>query len=406
MTMRTGRKNFGFMAHRRHFWLLSVVFAAIGIIANILMGVRMDLRFTGGTMLRYSYPESGIVSESEVVSPAVPPVLSGSEVVNTPAEPAERPSFVSGADTVSGGSLPQQTVSGSGISAGDVPAEDIPEEEILPPELAGIVPDYSTDVQPGEAARIISLVLGETVTVQISTDAGAPSGGENKRLIVTFEPDHEISSETDRLIRTVMGEKYPNVTLTLRETTVVDAAAGGEFLGRSIAAVLLAVLFMLLYVGLRFRRIGGWTAAVSAIIAIVHDCLAAYFAFVIFRFPISDRFIAVVLAIIGLSLNSTIVVFDRVRENRERLGKDMPVAELADRSINESMSRTISTDLCVFIAVAVLAAVSAAGGLDAMLSFAVPMLFGVVSGCYSSLCIAGTVWVTWQEALKRRASAK
>ena len=167
-------------------------------------------------------------------------------------------------------------------------------------------------------------------------------------------------------------------------------------------AIILASLFMVIYVAFRFKKIGGWTAGASGIIAIIHDCLVVYFTFVIFRYPIDDNFIAVVLAIIGYSLNSTIVIFDRIRENRRLLGPKVPVAELANVSMNETLGRTINTNLCVFASVAVVAIVSVIFKLDSIRSFAVPMMFGTVSGCYSSLCISNSVWVTWQEYLQKK----
>jgi len=414
--MRTAKKSYHFMANRRYFWLASVVIIALGLIAVILMDVRMDIGFTGGTMLRYSYPESGIVLQEDIPAAAQPSEVSGSEVQNTQPAPAEDAVILSGSDN---------TVSGTDSVAGEEPivpgtqaeanksdglpesgSETVSDGDPVQEVIEGIQPDYSTYVIPEEAGRLISDALGEHVTVQISTDAAAPSGGENKRLTVTFEAGHKMDGDTDRIIRQVMEEKYPNVSLTLRQTSAVDPSVGVEFIGKCVVAVLLAVLFMVLYVGLRYRSIGGWTAAISAIIAVIHDCLVAYFAFVLFQFPISDRFIAVLLAIIGLSLNSTIVIFDRVRENRRLQGSSVPLAEIADRSINESMGRTVCTDLCVFIAVAVLAVSAAFAGITSVLSFAVPMMFGVVSGCYSSLCIGSTLWVTWQQTLEKRRTVK
>ncbi|MBE6759026.1 MAG: hypothetical protein E7554_02930 [Ruminococcaceae bacterium] len=409
MTVRA-KSSFSFMAHRKNFWLLSVVIVSLGLIANILMGVRPDVRVTGGTVLRYSFPESGIVSAADVPVSVVPAVVSDTEVQNIPSVPAQVPVIISGAD-VSGSDLQEppvsegdtsQEVSGSQISDSDavsgsdtVSASDIP-------GLENIEPDYSTAVVPAEAERLIMDVLGEHAVVQLSTDPAAPSGGENRRLTVTFDRYLDTGEESDRVFREAMSRKYPNVTLTLRETSSVDPVVGSEFVGRCVVTISLAVLFMVLYIGVRYRSIGGWTAALSAIVAILHDCLVTYFSFVLFRFPINDNFIAVVLAVIGLSLNSTIVIFDRVRENRTLLGDCMPLAKLADRSINESIGRTVSTDLCVFIAVAVLAVTAAISGLTAVLSFAVPLMFGVACGCYSSLCIACTVWVSWQELLERR----
>ncbi len=414
--MRIEKKSYSFMSNRRYFWLASVVIIALGLIAVILMDVRMDISFTGGTMLRYSYPESGIVLQEDIPAAAEPSEVSGSEVQNIQPAPAEDAVILSGTDnTAPDTDAPVQEehiVSGSQVSSGDAhitsdsDGNTVSAGDEFSEIIEDIQPDYSTQVMPEEAGRLISEALGEHVTVQISTDAAAPSGGENKRLTVTFEAGHIMDRDTDSIIRQVMEEKYPNVSLTLRQTSAVDPSVGMEFVGKCVVAVLLAVLFMVLYVGLRYRSIGGWTAAVSAIIAVIHDCLVAYFAFVLFRFPISDRFIAVLLAIIGHSLNSTIVIFDRVRENRRLQGSSVPLTELADRSINESMGRTVCTDLCVFIAVAVLAAAAGIAGITSVLSFAVPMMFGVVSGCYSSLCISSTLWVTWQEALEKRRAAK
>jgi len=412
------RKYYAVMANRKMLWLVSVVIIAMGLIFNIILGVNADIRFTGGAMLRYSYPESGIVSAADVPAATVPVEVSDGDIDNTEPEPADTPVIISDSqvteESVSDADVTQEVigsdtaqpvvsdgqVSDSEISAGDVTSEsDFPQTDAAPPTIQ---PDYSTNVDPAEAGRIISDALGEEVTVQISTDAVSPTGGENKRLIVTFNQDQHVDRDTDRMIRQAMEAKYPNVALTLRESNLVDPSVGGEFLSKCILAVSLAALVVIIYMGLRYRGIGGWSAGVCAFAAILHDCLVAYFAFVIFGFSIDDQFIAVVLALLGHSLNATIVVFDRIRENRRMLGEEIPIAEVAERSVNESMGRTIGTDLCVFIAMAVLAVVSAAYGITALLSFALPMMFGVASGCYSSLCISCTLWVTWRERLERR----
>ena len=242
MTVRA-KSSFSFMAHRKNFWLLSVVIVSLGLIANILMGVRPDVRVTGGTVLRYSFPESGIVSAVDVPVSVVPAVVSDTEVQNTPSIPAQVPVIISGAD-VSGSDLQDppvseedtsQEVSGSQISDSDaVSATDIP-------GLEDIEPDYSTAVVPAEAERLIMDVLGERAVVQLSTDPAAPSGGENRRLTVTFDRYLDTGEESDRVFREAMSRKYPNVTLTLRETSSVDPVVGGEFVGRCVVTISLAV---------------------------------------------------------------------------------------------------------------------------------------------------------------------
>ncbi len=400
------RKYYEIMANRKSLWLVSVVVIAVGLIFNIILGTHTDISFTGGAMLRYSYPESGLASGSDVEIVPAATELSGTDVQNTEPTPAETPVIISGGDAPaqqsSGSDLPseedapqnEETVSDSQPGAGVVSDGDQASGTDVP-EIA-VQPDYSTDVQPDEAVRVISAALGEEVSVTVSTDAQSPTGGENKRLTVILESG-SLGQDADELIRGAMKEKYPNVMLTLRESNQVNPSAGKEFKARCALAVTLSALFIMVYMGLRYRGIGGWTAGISALIAILHDCLVAYFTFVVFGFAVDNSFIAVVLALIGLSINSTIVVFDRIRENRGRFSGSLAVAHIANKSINETMGRTISTDLCVFIAMAVLAAVSAVYGIGTLLSFALPMMTGIAAGCYSSLCLSGTIWVTLQE---------
>lgn len=411
--MGKNRKFYAIMANRKMLWLASVVVISIGLIFNIILGVRVDIQFTGGTMLRYSYPESGMTTEENVSASTEPMVSSDSDVQHIEPKPAEAPVIISDSDlsegVVSSSDNAQEAPSG-GSGAGVVSGSTVTGSDatVTPGDVSGIViqPDYSTNVDPKVAGRILTEALGEEVSIQISTNADSPTGGENKRLTVTLSEGQEMGLDADAVIRQIMEEQYPNVMLTLRESNSVDPTVGSAFMYKCTVAVILSVLAMLLYMGLRYRSIGGWSAGVSALIAVAHDCLAAYFAFVVFGFTIDDHFIAVILAIIGLSLNSTIVIFDRIRENRRLLGEDVTVAEAADRSVNETMGRTVCTDLCVFIAMAVLAVVSAVYGLDAMLSFAVPMMVGIIAGCYSSLCISSTIWATWQEQMAARRAVR
>lgn len=385
------KSNFNFMANRKTFWLISISVFAIGIIFNVIFGTEMDISFTGGAVLKFSYSDS-VVSDSDVSS--------DTDAVVTPSE------------TPSGSSA---QVLGAPVSGSDTSASDASPSDASPSDASGavdidkidITPDYSRNIDIPEAERIISLALGENINVSLNTRISiSENDTDNKNLVVTLAENKALDQNAPTIIRNVMLRKYPNITLTLKESNSVDPIMGKEFFWKCIVAVFLAALFMIAYVGFRFRKIGGWTAGASSIIAILHDALIVYFVFVIFRFPLDDNFIAVVLAIIGYSLNSTIVIFDRIRENRKLLGPKTPVAELANVSMNETLGRTINTNLCVFAAVAIVAIVSVIFGLDSIISFAVPMMFGTVSGCYSSLCISNSIWVTWQESIQKKRAMK
>ena len=159
---------------------------------------------------------------------------------------------------------------------------------------------------------------------------------------------------------------------------------------------------MIIYVALRFKKIGGMSAGVTAIIAIIHDCLIVYFTFVILGFSIDDNFIAVLLTIIGYSINSTIIIYDRIRENRGIMGSKATYAELANRSLNETLGRTINTNLTLVAAVLTIVVVAYIYDIRSIITFAVPMMAGVIAGAYSSMFISNSLWVTWREYRDRK----
>ena len=145
------------------------------------------------------------------------------------------------------------------------------------------------------------------------------------------------------------------------------------------------------------RAFGGLSAGVTALIALVHDVLLVYFAFVIFGFSINDIFIAVILTILGYSLNDTIVIYDRIRENRKLSPTKSPDAlpAIVNKSLNQTMTRSILTSLTTFMALLVIYIVAAVYGISSVQSFALPMMVGTIVGCYSSLCIAAPLYTMW-----------
>ena len=116
----------------------------------------------------------------------------------------------------------------------------------------------------------------------------------------------------------------------------------------------------------------------------------------IFNIPIGDSFIAVALTILGYSINDTIVIYDRIRENR-RLDAKMPIDELINKSISQSFTRSLNTNLAVFVSVMTVFIFAFGYGLDSIRTFALPMSIGTISGCYSTVCIAGPLLAMWEK---------
>lgn len=218
---------------------------------------------------------------------------------------------------------------------------------------------------------------------------------------IQFSGNESISSDVLSGITDTLTEKFPDNNFTYQETSSVEAAMGVKFLLKCLTAVAIASVLMVIYVTIRFKRIGGLSAGVMALVALFHDVAMIYFMYVIFRMPIDSSFIAVVLMIIGYSLNDTIVIYDRVREERRLAGPRADIADVFNHSASAVMGRTIATSVTTLVAIGTVYVVAAIFNLTSVQAFALPMMIGIVSGCYSSLCIAGPLWVLWNKRGKK-----
>ena len=170
--------------------------------------------------------------------------------------------------------------------------------------------------------------------------------------------------------------------------------------------MVLASAFLVVYIGFRFRKIGGVSAGLFSVLALFNDLMVSYFAFVVLRIPLNDNFVAVLLTILGYSLNDTIVIYDRIRENRQKMGKDASIGEIVNLSINQSFNRTLNTSICTAIALATVAVLGVAFGMDSIVSLVIPMLIGVLSGFYTSVCLCAPLWTAWIERKNPKKKAK
>jgi preprotein translocase SecF subunit len=244
---------------------------------------------------------------------------------------------------------------------------------------------------------------GHTVSFTVTQDILNNTEDQQAYAIkIQFSGNESVSPEEQADITTALSEAFPDNSFTYQETSSVEAAMGLKFLFKCLVAVAIASVLMVLYVTIRFKRIGGLSAGVFALVALFHDVAMIYFMYVIFRMPIDSNFIAVVLMIIGYSLNDTIVIYDRVREERRIAGPKADIADVFNHSASVVMPRTIATSVTTLVAIGTVYAVATVFNLSSVQAFALPMMIGVVSGCYSSLCIAGPLWVAW----KKRKGAK
>ena len=274
----------------------------------------------------------------------------------------------------------------------------------------GAIVKYSDTgaIDTDAVADVSEEVSGDSVDVRIYENVQNDGEAAVNHVSISFVGNQSISLENQKKIQESLSAKYPDAGFELVESSSVNPTMGQQFFAKCLIAVAVTFLLLIIYVALRFKKIGGASAGVMAIIALLHDVSIIYFVFVIFRLPINDSFIAVVLTILGYSLNNTIVVYDRVRENRKLMGPKASVEELVDASINQTLTRSINTSLCTFVAIAAVYVVGVIYGLESVSLFALPMMIGVAVGCYSSVCLAGPLYVMWQnhKSKKRQAAAE
>ena len=226
--------------------------------------------------------------------------------------------------------------------------------------------------------------------------------GENvatgeQTLKISLPGTETVTTDEVQTLLDSLNEQYPENAFAQLSLSNVSAAMGTKFLQKSLVAVIFALAVILLYIALRFKNIGGLTGGMMAVLALLNDLMVVFGTFVLLRTPLDGNFIAAMLTILGYSINDTVVVYDRIRENRALMGKKASFEELVNRSVNQSARRTLITTITTVMALGVLCIVAKLYGLDSIFTFAFPLMMGMISGVYTSLCVSTSAWMLWSE---------
>lgn len=260
--------------------------------------------------------------------------------------------------------------------------------------------DYTGDINVDKVSDLANEILDRPVTTQLTSDL---SSGKN-RIVINIAGNSGVDAKDQSEFDNALKEHFPKANLKLSDSTMVEAYYGKKFLRNGITAILLSSILVMLYVWIRFSRMGGLSAGVMALVALLHDVLVVFFTCVIFNIPIGDSFVAVTLSIIGYSVNDTIVIYDRIRENTQ-LHPGTSVETITNLSISQSITRSVNTNIAVLLSVGLIYILAVANSIDSIQSFALPMAIGSISGCYSTICIAGPLWVMWKKHKEKAALA-
>ena len=225
-----------------------------------------------------------------------------------------------------------------------------------------------TDEDKQKAEDTAKSVIGSGKSVEISV-------ADNTKIVVRTE---ELSEQKSEELKATMAKTFGVDESTKIESEFISGSVSDEMKVDAAVATLIATLCMLLYIWIRFRKL---STGISAVLALVHDVIAVLTVYVVASafIPVGSTFIACMLTIVGYSINDTIVVFDRIRENKAKATSRTSLAEIINKSITETLSRSINTSVTTFIMVFVLAVF----GVDSVRQFAIPLIVGIISGCYS-----------------------
>lgn len=260
---------------------------------------------------------------------------------------------------------------------------------------------FNGDIDLEKAEQIVEEALNKKVNVTESTGYTTNA----KTLVVSLATDESVSVEAQENLETKLNETFKDNKIELSSSNSVSPSIASNFFLKCLVAVVLASLLVILYVGIRFRKIGGVSAGIFALLALLLDCIMAFCVCIFFRLEIDSNFMSVILTTLGYSLNDTIVVYDRIRENT-KLYPEMGLRERINLSINQSLGRTIKTTLATFLAIIAIVIVAEFFGLSTLRSFAIPMAVGILSGCVSSICLSSPLWYSWRKGAVARKAKK
>ncbi|MBQ3078894.1 MAG: protein translocase subunit SecD [Clostridia bacterium] len=383
------KKTVSVVKHAKILHIVSLVIILSAVILNIFgLGLNIGIDFTGGSILEYAVGEdfsteevSGILTRAGFEDNNVSKVASrdGGE-----GELTNLQIRLPLADPVSG---VQKAVRGifSGMNLQEEAFQRLSLRYLIDNSMdtalsGGCMFTLSGDCEPDELKEKASGALEENAVSVSTVLAESAEDGSVRLIVVPFDP----SAAVREALESEMRENYPGFTYISIEHA--GAVASSDLIKNAVMSISIALVLMLIYIAIRFDLISG----VAALWGLMHDILImlSFMTFFSFLYPVNSPFIAALLTIVGYSINDTIIIFDRVRENKKLYHETNSNAEIADMSVSSTFSRTINTTITTLFTLAALFIF----GVDSIRAFTFPLLVGMLAGTYSSLMLNGSVW--------------
>lgn len=350
--------NFSFTKNRKIFFIIVAVVFVIGIGSFVFRGFNVDIDFIGGTTIQLDMNRELTASDLDAVKASI--------------------------DAMEIGDAPDKLYySELDDDDANVDEADISDETL--DETSDEASDESSD--ENDVEKVDDSIPSIIVKPQVSS---VQKAGDGTHVIIKLL---EIDSVTRDAVCNILASEYGlDLTNDLLGVSNVGASVSADLKTAAIVATLIAVILMLIYISIRFEILSG----LSAVLCLAHDVFVMFAAYSILQIPLNSTMIAAILTILGYSINATIIVLDRVRENVRLHSKDK-FDENVDRSIKQTLTRSLNTTLTTLFTIGMVYIL----GVDSIKQFALPIIVGIFAGLFSSVCLAGNIWVVLKKVFKK-----
>lgn len=387
--------KFNFVKNQKVFFIISLVLVVAAIITFVTKGFNWDIEFVGGTEITFKLDNKATGEDEKKIADAVVEIIGKDSFSST--------RVANGNEVVVRTTLVDEETDYDELNAA-IDArivEKFADAKVVSAEAEKVVYTIPEQVAAeGEEEKEfdpssdIASALGDgTLALEVSDIVKNADGNYE----ITYTANSEVNL-LRQLIEDKVNELYPLAegaaeTTRMTGSSTVSAEVSDSLKRTAVSATAVAILLMLVYIAIRFEG----RAAFAAIVCLAHDVLMMIFAYSIFGIPVSSTIIAAILTIIGYSINATIVIFDRIRENRKTMAASVPYEDKVDSGIKSTLWRSLNTTITTLLTIGLIYFM----GVTSIKNFALPLIVGIISGVYSSVCLAGNLLVAFKKIGKK-----
>ncbi len=385
-------KNFNFVKNRKIFFIFTALVVVAGIVSFFVQGFNFDIEFVGGTEISYVLEEGKAITDKDEEA-----------IKKLVIEEIGKENFSS--LRVIGDNKDTVVIRTTLVEKDDVSWEDA--GKAVNEAVKKIYPDMSV-VSESDGNSIFKLFKDPEVDEQGNVVGEAKAAAQEDvtaietalegvvpAVSVKLEQDGNVTVSFD--VKGVVSEHRQNISESIKElypdsrwesTDTVSAEVSDNLKKTAIISAVLAIVLMLVYIAFRFEI----SSALAAVVCLAHDIFVMVVAYSVFQIPVSSTIIATMLTILGYSINATIIIFDRVRENTKQMPQSVSFADKVDSGIKSTLMRSINTSFTTLITIGLIYFL----GVTSIKNFALPIIVGILAGAYSSICLSGNLWVLFR----------